>query len=331
MAFRKAVREQSKGRIALVGPAGSGKSVTALLIAKALAGENGRIAVRCSENGSIQKYAPTPEDPAFGVDFDVDTPGTHSPDDYVRAIREAEEAGYDVLILDSLSHAWVGHEGAMEQLDRARAKGGRNDSFGAWREVTPLHNRMVEAITSAGLHVIATMRTKTAYEIEKNEKGKNVPVKIGLAPVQRDGLEYEFDVVADLDLDHNFVVSKTRCPALTDYAGNREGEKVGEILRKWLSTGEAPRPRLLTDEERNSVWAACKERAAEVFRDPGTAEVAAIFRDALAHVGLTKDNFRDELRVDALPAVLDFIGKWEPEARGSEAQQGAEPASPEGA
>lgn len=226
MQFKKATREQAKLRAALVGPSGSGKTYTALNIATHL---GGRVAVIDTEHGSASLYAG-----GKPFDFDVLELTSFHPDRYTEAIIAAEKAGYDVLVIDSLSHAWQGKDGALETVDRAK-----NSFTEGWRNVTPSHNRMVDTIIGARLHVIATMRVKTEYVVEEDEKtGKKVPRKIGLAPVQRAGMEYEFGVVADLDLDHNLTVSKTRCLALDGVTVNKPGPALAATLLEWLSEGD---------------------------------------------------------------------------------------------
>ncbi len=219
-------------RLALIGPSGSGKTYSALRIASHLA-NGGRVAVIDTEHGSASKYADI-------FDFDTLELDTFSPQTYIDAIRAADQAGYSVLVIDSLSHAWIGKEGALELVDRAAKRSQSGNTFAAWRDVTPLHNALVDAILQSNCHIIATMRAKTEYAIEEDNRGKKVPRKIGLAPVQRDGLEYEFDVVADMDVDNNMIVSKTRCPALHGQVYAKPGENVAKILVDWLSDGEKP-------------------------------------------------------------------------------------------
>src|SRR5690606_17908900 len=219
----------------IIGPSGSGKTFTALQIAKGLAGPNGRIAVIDTENYSSSLYADE-------FDFDVLNLETFSPQTYTAAIRAAEQAGYDVLIIDSLSHAWSGKEGALEQVDKAAARSRSGNTFAAWREVTPQHNEMVETIVRANMHVIVTMRAKTEYIVEqvtRNGKTVHEPRKIGMAPIQRDGLEYEFDIVADMDHDHRFIVSKTRASFLAGEVIQRPGPELGRQILEWLTSGEA--------------------------------------------------------------------------------------------
>lgn len=232
--FQKATKRKARLRMALVGPAGSGKTYTALGIATRLAGASGRIAVLDSERGSASKYADI-------FDFDVVDMDTFSPRNYVDLIQEADAAGYDVIVIDSLSHAWMGAGGALEMVDKVAARSKSANSFAAWREVTPEHNALVDAILACRCHVIATMRTKTEWILEEGPNGKKIPRRVGMQPVQRDGLEYEFDVVADLDHENYFTVSKTRCPSLKDHRSRHSTAEVGELLIGWLEDGaEAP-------------------------------------------------------------------------------------------
>src|SRR6266542_6290831 len=200
--FKPATRQQAKLRMALLGPGGSGKTYTALLLATAL-GE--RVAVIDTEHGKAGLYADE-------FRFDAFEPETFSPETYIEAIQAADAAGYDCLVIDSLSHAWAGRGGALEMVDQA-AKRNSGNSFAGWRDVTPLHNRLVDTMLGARLHVIATLRSKVEYVLEEDAHGKKVPKRVGLAPVQRDGLEYEFDLMGELDSDNRLTVTKSRCKA----------------------------------------------------------------------------------------------------------------------
>ncbi len=225
--FKKAVKSESKLRLALVGPAGSGKTYTALTLATHLAG-NGGVAVVDTEHGSASKYADV-------FEFDVaEMHPPYHPDKYVAAIKEAEQAGYDVIILDSLSHAWSGEGGLLDIVEEISRRMRNPNSFAAWKDATPIHNRLVEAILGAGLHVIITMRAKTEYVIQADEKGRQVPKKVGMAPVQRDGMEYEADIVMEMDIDNNAIVTKSRCPELAGRVFAKPGADVAAILARWL-------------------------------------------------------------------------------------------------
>lgn len=234
MAFIKAERKKAKLRLGLVGPSGSGKSYTALSIASGL---GKKIAAIDTERESLSLYAPTENDEGpCPQGYDTLCLNSFSPDSYVKAIKEAEQAGYDVLVIDSLSHAWNGKDGALEQVDKASVKAHGN-KFAAWRDVTPMHNALVDAMLQAKLHIVATMRAKTEWVMETNERGKQVPRKIGLAPIQRDGMEYEFTLIADIDADHNMIVTKSRCSSLADSVISKPGPEIGTRLLAWLESG----------------------------------------------------------------------------------------------
>lgn len=237
MAFQKAEKRKAKLRLALAGATGSGKTFSALLLARRLAGQGGRIALIDSERGSAELYADR-----FG--FDTDNLVDHSIPTYRKAIKAAADARYDVLIVDSASHEWMGKGGALETVDRLG--GGGNKFTNGWSQVTPQHTTFLDDLLSYPGHVIVTLRKKMEYDLEKDKNGKVVPKKLGLAPVQREGFEYEMSVVLDLEVDGAMSVSKTRCSALEDIKATlrREDiEKIGDLLLAWLNTGtEAPTP-----------------------------------------------------------------------------------------
>ena len=232
--FKKATKEKSKLRMAIIAPSGGGKTYTALAIATAM---GKRIAVIDTERGSAAKYSKE-------FAFDVLELESFSPTNYIMSIKAAEAEGYDVLIIDSLSHAWNGKDGALEQVDKAKSRSQSGNSFTAWRDVTPLHNKMIDTIIGAKMHILATMRAKTEYVMEKDETtGKVKPRKIGIAPVQRDGMEYEFDVVATMNMDNQLIVDKTRCSVLNGAVIAKPGAYLAKVLNDWLSDGVEPQPK----------------------------------------------------------------------------------------
>jgi hypothetical protein len=228
LTFKKATRQQSKLRLALIGVSGSGKTWTALTLAKYL---GKRIAVIDSEHGSASLYA------GDAAEFDVLNLETFAPRTYVEAIHAAEQEGYDVIVIDSLSHAWMGKDGALAMVDNAARRSKSGNSYTAWRDVTPEHNSLVDAMIRCSAHLIVTMRSKTEYVLQEGPNGKKTPEKIGMAPIQRDGLEYEFTLVGEMDLQHNLVVSKSRCSTLDNAVISRPGKNVAETLTKWLNEG----------------------------------------------------------------------------------------------
>jgi hypothetical protein len=247
--FRKAVKEEAKLLMAVSGPSGAGKTYTALRFATELAGLGGRIAVVDTEHGSASKYADL-----FSFDTLHMEPPYH-PARFAEAARAAKAAGYDVLVIDSLSHAWAGSGGALEMVDE-EAKKIKGNSYMAWGAVTPVHRNMVDTIVSVGgpdgMHVIVTMRSKTEYVLEQDARGKTVPRKVGMAPIQRDGTEYEFDVWIEMTIDNDGIVQKTRCPELTGRVFSKPGNEVTDILKEWLK-GAAP---LTQDEYEAAMLAA---------------------------------------------------------------------------
>lgn len=232
--FKQAVKSQSKLRMTIDGPAGSGKTYTALRFAHAIAQRvGGKIAVIDTERGSASKYVGESPD-GYPWQFDVLELTTFSPEKYTEAVLAAGRAGYAVLVIDSLSHAWEGTGGALEIKDRVSGASSEN-SYTAWRHVTPLHNRMIDTILQAPLHVITTMRSRTEYVPETGPNGKITNIRrVGLAPVQRPGMEYEFDLVCDMDWSHIMTVGKSRCSAVADARLEKPGHEFVSALLNWL-------------------------------------------------------------------------------------------------
>ncbi len=233
--FAKAERKTAKLRAALCGTSGSGKTYSALLLARGLAGISGKIAVIDTERGSASLYSDV-------TDFDVaELAPPFNPRRYRELIAEAAR-GYDVLVIDSLSHAWTGEGGVLEMHDKATQASRGGNSYTAWRDVTPEHNALVDAILAAPCHVILTMRSKTAYELQENEKGKKTPVKIGLAPIQRDGMEYEFTLVWDLSVEKHVATASKDRTRIWDGRHDVIGIQHGAELKAWLESGNAAPP-----------------------------------------------------------------------------------------
>lgn len=225
--FKKAKREQSKLRLALIGPSGSGKTYSSLLIAQGL---GGRIAMIDTERGSGNLYSDI-------ADYDIcELEPPFSPEKYIQGIQEAEQAGYDIIIIDSLSHAWAGQGGILEFVDKATQS--LKNNFAAWREASPKHNSLVDALIQSKCHIIGTMRSKTAWEVQKDDRtGKTKPVKVGLAPVQREGLEFEFTCVLELSVDGHIASASKDRTSLFDNQYFVPGIETGKNLLDWLNGG----------------------------------------------------------------------------------------------
>lgn len=225
--FAKAVKAEAKLRLAIAGPSGSGKTYSALSIAQHLTDKP--VALVDTEHGSASKYADL-----FTFDvLQLDPP--YHPDRFLEAISDATKAGYGVIILDSLSHAWMGTGGLLDLVDEIAKKNRNPNTFAAWKDATPIQNRLVDGIIASDIHIIATMRSKQEYILQENDKGRQVPKKVGLAPVQRDSFEYEFDIFLEMDNDNNAHVGKTRCAALNGKVINQPGKQLAETLKAWLT------------------------------------------------------------------------------------------------
>jgi len=227
-AFKRAERKSAKLRAAICGTSGSGKTYSSLLLAKGL---GNRVAVIDTERGSAELYAEL-------FDFDVaQLSPPYTPKRYIALIDEASK-NYDVLVIDSLSHAWAGEGGVLAMHDNAARADRSGNSYTAWRNITPEHNALVEAILSAPCHVICAMRSKTAYEMTDDGKGKKKPIKIGLAPIQRDGMEYEFAIVLDVSVDGHVATASKDRTNLWDGRNEVITQAHGEELRQWLESGK---------------------------------------------------------------------------------------------
>lgn len=223
--FAPATREALKARIALTGPTGSGKTYTALALATNLAD---KVAAIDTEHGRMKEYA--------GVfSFSHLAPPRFDPRELTRLLARAADNGYGAVVIDSFSHYWMGSGGALEFVDAHESQRGGKFSAG-WKAFRPIETQMLDALLAYPGHVVATMRVKTAYVVEQ-EGGKSVPRKVGLKPEQREGIEYEFAIVGEMDRDHTMTVTKSTCPALVDQIIPRPGADVADALKEWISGG----------------------------------------------------------------------------------------------
>lgn len=237
--IEKAQRKQGKLRLTINGPSGSGKTMSALLIAFGL---GDKVLVGDTENRSAAKYAEMDEGQLAGKSFDIvfiDQP--YTVEKYIEVIEAAEQNGYDVLILDSLSHVWAGEGGLLQQKEQLDSRGGRQNQYTNWGAITKQHERLRARLLNCKVHLICTMRSKQEYaQVEKD--GKKTIEKLGMAPIQRDGMEYEFDAVFDLAMDHSAVATKHRTGSLLEGKLFKPSVDTGKALLGWLTKGapEAP-------------------------------------------------------------------------------------------
>ncbi len=305
--FTEATREQLKLRMALTGVTGGGKTYTALNLMTYLLGGNirdpsmaKRIALLDTERGSASRYAKGRPFHFFRAE-----PTSFEPEMFVAAIRAAERAGFEGLIIDSLSHEWIGTGGALEQVDRAARNG---NTFVAWGSVTPRHNAVIDAIMASPLHIIATMRAKMAHEQTVDNNGKKVVRKLGLAAQQRDGIEYEFDIIGDMDITNELTITKSRCSDLNGKFFKLPGSELATIINAWLDDGE---PRTPADAAPPTV---AQPRTVNLT----TRERPPVDSAPLTHVRADGDALFAAARPDAL---LGLLAATREEGHGPEAEQ----------
>lgn len=224
--FQKAVKAKSKLRLGLFGVAGSGKTMSALRIASGIAGKGGKIAVIDTEAGSASKYADR-------FEFDTAILEVATIDNVIELLENV--GGYDVVIIDSATHAWQELVAEVEKLAKAKYQG---NTWSAWSEGTPKQKRLVKAMLNCPAHIIMTMRAKTEYDIQKDERtGKTKPVRVGLAPETGKGMEYEVDLLLQISPEHVAEVLKDRTGKFQDALIEKPDEKFGEALAAWLNDG----------------------------------------------------------------------------------------------
>lgn len=226
--FTPATKDEAKARVALTGPSGAGKTYTGLIIATTL-GE--KVAVIDTERGSASKYADE-------FAFNRLNLQTFEPNTLCQALAAAAHQGHDAVMIDSLSLFWSGTGGMLEQVDAAAKRSFGGNSFGGWKEARPMERQMIDALVSYPGHVIVTMRSKTDYVIEEDARGKKVPRKVGLKPEQREGIEYEFDIIGDLDHENTLIITKSRARTIANRVIAKPGRDFAEEIAAWLGSGK---------------------------------------------------------------------------------------------
>ena len=222
MQLRKSSKKQAKIKLALQGCAGSGKTYSALLLAYGLCGDWTKIAVIDSENNSADLYA------HLGQYNVLPLEGKYDPETYIDAIKVCEKAGMEVIIIDSMSQCW---DNLLEY--HACLPG---NSFTNWQKVTPRMTSLIQMILGVNCHVISTMRCKQDYVLsEKN--GKMVPEKVGLKAVMRDGIDYEFTIVFDINMKHQAIASKDRTNLFIGKPDFVVTPTTGQIILDWCNDG----------------------------------------------------------------------------------------------
>ncbi len=242
MGWEKAVRTGVRFRIGMTGPAGAGKTYSALRLARGIAGPKGIIGMIDTENERGKFYAD---------DFDFLHTRMSPPyeiNKYVDLMREAYGM-VDVLIIDSASHAWASEGGLLDQKNEADKRGG--NSFVNWADMTRQQNEFVSEILSTKVDLIVTMRSKEAHAMSQKQDGGFEVVKKGLQPVQRPMMQFEFDVVFNVEMDHYAALSKETTGLFKGMRPFQITEETGEELIKWRDS--APKKETLTDVQKGKI------------------------------------------------------------------------------
>lgn len=243
--IRKASRKKAKLRLGLSAPSGAGKTLGSLLLAYGIVGDWNKIGLIDTEEGSGELYVGVTKHNTMIGEFNyVRISKDYSPINYINAVRALEDIGCEVVILDSLTHAWAGTEGLLDKQSKIANKSG--NSYTAWRDVTPQHNALVACMLQSPAHVIATMRSKVEYAMQEGDNGKKKVVKLGMAPVQREGMEYEFTAFFDIASDSIATASKDRTDLFStvNAAGTLDKRsfiitpEIGKELLAWINTGK---------------------------------------------------------------------------------------------
>jgi len=322
MSFTRARRAHARLRLAIVAVSGGGKTMGSLRVAKGLVEGlidmgvlqgtiEGKIAMIDSERKSASLYADI-------VPFDaLELEPPYSVDRYMQAVDAAERAGYAVCIIDQISHAWAGPGGQLEYIDALKAQS--RNAISPWAKVTPMQQEFYDRILRSPMHIIATMRAKSEYVIDDvvvDGRTKKVPRKIGMSPVQREGIEYEFTTCLDVDLEaHMATASKDRTRL---FMGRQTllDEACGRKLAEWLQTGEA------TSVEQPKPEAGQQSTTSTGGSNQGGVDPLAALDDAVADYEL---GFLD---CATLPDLAAHFDKGQKFVRGHVAALGAEKVKP---
>jgi hypothetical protein len=300
--FQPATKQQARARVAFSGASGSGKTFWALTWASILA-EGKPIAVIDTERGSASLYADQ-----FTFDVLEMRPPYH-PDRLVEALNSASAAGYGAIVVDSLTHFWSGQGGVLEIVDQASARF-KGNSHAAWQVGTPIQQRMIDALLGFDGHLVATMRAKTEWVMEPDERGKVTPRKIGLAPQQRSDIEFEFTMMLEIEANtHRAHVAKSRFADFADKVfTTNDTAPSAEAFLEWLKSGRAMLSRNEGDSLKQRIanlepfqrdylktrWVQEGLPKVELLGESERAVVEELIDEALLNVGATQDELEPE-------------------------------------
>ena len=249
--IKKATRKKLKLKVGLQGASGSGKTYSALLLAKGIVGDWNDVYFIDTENDSATYYAD------LGPFNHCSFKPPYSPERFIEAIDACITDGAKVVVVDTMSHEWEGKGGCLDIHNEVTQAMRNPNSYMAWSKVTPRHNKFVDHMRTCNVHLIGCMRAKQDYILD-DSKGKAVPKKVGLKGVQRDGLDYEFGLVFTIDMDHEAFAEKDRTGIFSGKPKEKISEKTGETLLKWADSG-AVIGYTGTNEQKKELMRICKE------------------------------------------------------------------------
>ena len=243
MELKQSKRAEAKLRLSLQGSAGSGKSFSSLLLAYGMANDWSKIAVIDTERGSANLYS------NLGSYYVLNLEEPFTPEKYIEGIKICEKSGIEIIIIDSISHEWNGKGGCLEINERTTSAMRIPNSFTAWATTTPRHQNFIDAILQSSCHIISTIRTKTEFVINERN-GKMSPQKLGLAPITRDGYEYEVTISLEIDDEHNATCSKDRTGLFANKGKFRISTETGKLILDWINSAS---PSQTVEEVKNMI------------------------------------------------------------------------------
>lgn len=314
--LRKAQRSKAYLKLGIAAPSGGGKTVGALLIAYGLLKEKypklsdseiwAKIAIVDTENGSGQLYVGSELSETKIGEYNVITiDPPFEVQKYTQALSLCEQAGMEVCILDSTTHAWSGEGGLLEQQGAIAKRTG--NSYTAWRDITPQHNLFVNKMLQVPMHIIATIRSKQEYVQEKGDNGKSTVRKLGMEPEQRKGMEYEFTTFFEISAEHDAFGAKDRT-SIFDQRNFRITPDVGRKLQRWLDTGVDTKPEVIAVSSDNSL-AGTKAEVINKLRDLGARDIPELVAIVAKHAGGPNPNAIKD--IETMSALLADIEEYE--------------------
>ena len=288
--IRKAARPKAKLRIGMSGPSGSGKTLSALMIAKGITNDWNKIALIDTENGSGDLYS---DRGAYNV---IPLQAPYTPERYIEALDACAKAGMEVVIIDSVSHEWDGKGGLLEANELLGQTKFKGNNWAAWSVTTPRHQKFIEAITGAAMHIITTARSKTDTIQTEDKKIK----KVGLKEIQREGFEYELTLNFNLDRDkHYAIASKDRTGIFSEVDPFIITEETGKTLKAWSDGGTDAKPVIVNQ-------AQIDEEAKKKVEQAQLVQKSHIMKQ-LAQLGFSPKNKEDVEAVVKLKTNLELV------------------------